>query len=69
MTERNEAGGGKKKAGIKRKMCYSCGEYVPADAEKCPECGAGPPKFNPAWVLRVAVGFLIGFFLWLIFMV
>lgn len=72
MKEGTAPAGGEEKAGTPRKrprvkLCYKCAEYVPEDAEKCPKCGAGESTFNPAWVFRVVLGFILGFMLWLIF--
>lgn len=64
-AEKDEGKG--RKAYVQPKVCYKCGEKVHPDATHCPHCGAGPSKFNPAWVLRVVIGMLLGLFAWLIF--
>ncbi len=52
--------------GIKTKLCYKCGEPVSPEDTECPHCGA-KGGFNSAVYVRIILGFLIGFFLWLIF--
>jgi len=64
-TEKDEGKG--RKRYVQSKVCYKCGGNVRPDATQCPHCGAGPSGFNPAWVLRVVIGVLLGLFIWLIF--
>ncbi len=53
-------------AGIKTKLCYKCGEPVSPEDTECPHCGA-KGGFNSAVYTRIVLGFLLGFFLWLLF--
>lgn len=52
---------------ITRKVCYNCGKPVSSEDTSCPHCGAGPSSFNPAVLLRIAIGVLLGFIIWLLF--
>lgn len=65
MSGEKEKRGGKAPK-VKMLKCYKCAEPVSAEDTRCPHCGA-TGSFNPAWVYRVILGFIVGFMLWLIF--
>ncbi len=56
----------KRKTIVKQKICYKCGVKVHPEAPQCPECGATGDT-SPLWLLKIAVGFILGFVLWLMF--
>lgn len=51
---------------VKEKVCYKCGEKVDPNASECPKCGA-TGETSPLWLLKITIGFILGFILWLVF--
>ncbi len=68
MAKKNGTGGPqqKRKKIVKEKVCYKCGEKVDPEATECPKCGA-TGETSPLWLLKIAIGFILGFILWLVF--
>ncbi len=56
----------KSKKILKEKVCYKCAEKVHPEAPECPKCGATGDT-SPLWLLKIAIGFILGFVLWLMF--
>jgi ribosomal protein L40E len=50
----------------KQKICFKCGENVAPDATECPKCGV-TGESSPLWMLKITIGFILGFMLWLMF--
>lgn len=63
---RSEDKGVNKPKNLRVKYCYKCGGEVTEGMKECPHCGAGPAPFNPAVYIRIAIGFTIGFIIWLL---
>lgn len=71
MSNKNKAGDDgvpkkKRKTIAKQKVCYKCGVKVHPEAPECPECGATGDT-SPLWLLKITIGFILGFVLWLMF--
>ncbi len=74
MAKKNMSGGDahpnnpkrKRKTIVKQQVCYKCGVKVHPEAPECPECGATGDT-SPLWLLKITIGFILGFVLWLMF--